>query len=196
MRHHVIFCVFLGLLGMAGGASAQRTARPLPGGKKDMVGTLPLLPRFWHLADSAERADAAEVFNQYLHHFIKYPMEALNAGVGGIIYALITVLPNGSASSITIIRRDLSTGAPPGKAVQALDAELQRVAWQLRFKPALARIDSSASANASAKVTELDVTTDAKEDTETDGSIDITEQPKPSPILADTVTIYYRFATQ
>lgn len=206
MRHHLISSVFLVLWGLSVEASAQGGTRALPGAKKYLVarnvpdimaagpvGPLPLLPRYWHLADSAERADATEVFNQYLRHFIKYPTVALKAGVGGIIYALLTVQPNGSVSSITINRRDLSVSAPPAKAVQALDAELQRVAWQLQFRPAIARIDSSATTSAIAEVTELDVTTESREDTETDDSIDITNAPEISRTLADTVTISYRF---
>lgn len=160
-------------------------------------GTLPLLPRYWQLPDSAERADAAEVFNQYLQHFITYPAMALQAGVGGAIYALLTVLPDGRVSGISIQRRDLTAGSPPIKAVLALDAELQRVAWQLRFKPALPHADSTglpASPDITAEVIDI---TDGNESTESDDSIevtDVTDVVTRSPV--DTVTISYRFAPE
>ncbi|MFD2717711.1 energy transducer TonB [Hymenobacter monticola] len=162
------------------------------------VGTLPLLPRFWQLADSAERADAAEVFNQYLQQFIAYPALALQAGVGGAIYALLTVLPDGRVGGISITRRELSAGSPPIKAVLALDAELQRVAWQLQFKPALPRADStSASAPAAtASVAETTDITDRAEGAESDDSTDVTDATDVAAPGApvDTVTISYRFA--
>ena len=166
---------------------------------------MPLLPRYWQMADSAERTDAAAVFNQYLRHFISYPKLALQAGVGGTIYALLTVSPDGRVSGISITRRDLSTGSPPIKAVLALDAELQRVAWQLRFKPALPHTDSTSNIKIGGSADSLEIIdiTDRAPDiaTVTDDSTDVTEvtdlpdaaYPK---LQVDTVTIFYRFEPQ
>jgi outer membrane biosynthesis protein TonB len=117
-----------------------------------VVSNGPLLPRFWALADSAERIESAAVFSQYLSHFVQYPSTALQAGVRGTIHVLLSVLPDGRVERIAVTRRDLdspSEGAvapnemATAKAVQQLDAELQRVVWQLRFKPATMRTDST-----------------------------------------------------
>ncbi|WP_201982123.1 energy transducer TonB [Hymenobacter rubidus] len=157
---------------------------------------LPLLPRFWQLADSAERMDATEVFSQYFRHFIQYPALALQAGVGGTLYALLTVLPDGRVGGISITRRDLGAGAPPVKAVMALDAELQRVAWQLRFKPALPRTDTDstaipASTDIAAEITDI---TDQTESVESNDGIEVTDVTDAGTRSAvDTVTIFYRF---
>jgi hypothetical protein len=165
---------------------------------------MPLLPRYWHMADSAERTDAAEVFNQYLRHFINYPTLALQAGVGGAIYALLTVQPDGRVSGISITRRDLGTGSPPIKAVLALDAELQRVAWQLRFKPALPHTDSTVSpisTSGADNLESIDITdiaaipADSTDVTDVTDVTDITDVAQPKHQV-DTVTIFYRFVPQ
>ncbi|WP_143080033.1 energy transducer TonB [Hymenobacter arizonensis] len=203
-------------MGLACEASAQRRTTPSPRGKTAKTaqavpppaapaGMMPLLPRFWQLTDSAERTDAAEVFTQYLRHFISYPTLALQAGLGGTIYARLTVQPDGRVSGISITRRDLSTNSPPIKAVMALDAELQRVAWKLRFKPAQPRTDSTSrtiiasSTSVSADSLEnIDITDSATASTDSTDVMDITDvtdegdaaQPK---LEVDTVTIYHRF---
>ncbi|MBJ6109163.1 hypothetical protein JAO73_09085 [Hymenobacter sp. BT523] len=189
------------VMGLARAASAQKSGRALPRANTALrtqavpvpAGSLPLLPRFWHLADSAERTDAAEIFQQYLQQFIQYPVLALKAGVGGVIYAMLTVLPDGRVSSISVTRRALTSGAPPIKAVRALDAELLRVAWQLRFKPMLVRPDSTAS-TAAVDVTDVPERRDNANETESDESIDVTEAPATVMIPADTVTIHFQFA--
>ncbi|MBD2721230.1 energy transducer TonB [Hymenobacter armeniacus] len=191
------------VMGLARAASAQKGGRALPRANTALrtqpvpapAGSLPLLPRFWHLADSAERTDAAEIFQQFLRQFIQYPVLALKAGVGGVIYAMLTVLPDGRVSSISVTRRALTSGAPPIKAVLALDAELLRVAWQLRFKPMLVRPDSAASA-AAVDVTDVPERSDNANETESDDSIDVTEAPAATSIPADTVTIHFQFAPQ
>ncbi|GAA4358222.1 hypothetical protein GCM10023185_23640 [Hymenobacter saemangeumensis] len=161
---------------------------------------MPLLPRFWQLADSAERTDAADVFNHYIRHFISYPALALQAGIGGTIYARLTVQPDGRVGSITITRRDLSSSSPPVKAVMALDAELQRVAWRLRFKPAAPVIDSVAmraiaEADSIARAEALTSTIAEADSTEVSIFIPVEEVRAPV-IRADTVTIFHRFVPQ
>ncbi|MBF9220401.1 hypothetical protein I2H31_04730 [Hymenobacter sp. BT662] len=179
--------------------SGRRPARKAAALPAPVVGTAPLLPRFWLLTDSVERAESAAVFTQYLQHFITYPASALRAGVGGVIYALLTVLPDGRVGGISITRRDLSAGSPPIKAVLALDAELQRVAWQLRFKALALRPDSTAAAPSTSIVRDV---TDHPESTATMESgdaldvTDVTDNAEAAHAPVDTVTVYYRFAPQ
>jgi len=205
VMHRRALCLLLLFLGMGLGceASAQGRAKRLSLSKPEKAarlaatapaGTMPLLPRFWQMADSAERTDAAEVFHYYLQHFIHYPALAFDAGLGGAIYALLTVLPDGRVSSISITRRELSSASPPVKAVMALDAELQRVALQLRFKPAAPRADSvDVFGNRIPEAIDVtDVTESADSGEETDVT-DVTDAVG-APIRTDTVTIYHRFA--
>ncbi|MBF9140218.1 energy transducer TonB [Hymenobacter properus] len=204
MRRSVV-CSLLVALGLglahAGGAqqssgpplrakSRKPTGRLTPPAQAGPVGALPLLPRYWQLTDSTERTDATDVFSQYLQHFISYPALALRAGVGGAIYARLTVRPDGRVESIAITRRDLSTDAPPAKAVMALDAELQRVAWQLHFKPAAARIDSSAINLTTSADT---LATPVAQSDSTEVSIYVQDDDAGPMMLADTVTIVHRF---
>lgn len=111
----------------------------------------PLLTRYWLLTDSTERVESAGVFSQYINHFVQYPPTALQVGIMATIHALISVLPDGRVGSIAVTRRDLAEAPEAAaknelataKAVQELDAELQRVVWQLRFKPATIQEDST-----------------------------------------------------
>ncbi len=197
MDCRVVCLILFGLgVGLAREASAQAGTRTPPRGKREKTaraapapaaptGLMPLLPRFWQLADSAERTDAAEVFNQYFRHFITYPALALQAGVGGAIYCLLTVLPDGRVGGISTTRRDLTTSSPPIKAVLALDAELQRVAWQLRFKSFTPLADSTDNTD----ITDL---TDRTISTDSTDVTDVTDIAR-TRIRADTVTISYRF---
>ncbi|UOQ95966.1 energy transducer TonB [Hymenobacter sp. 5317J-9] len=155
---------------------------------------MPLLTRFWQLTDSTERTDAADVFTQYVEHFISYPALARQAGLGGAIYARLTVQPDGRVGSISITRRDLSTASPPIKAVMALDAELQRVAWQLRFKPAVPSIDSTSLRPIARADTVTNIVAEG-DSTETVTVIQVEDHDGPT-FLADTVTISYRFVPQ
>jgi hypothetical protein len=195
-------------LGLAYQGSAQEGSKIPPRGKSGKAasrpvsepalaastGAMPLLTRFWQLTDSAERTDAAEVFQQYVEHFISYPALALQAGVGGTIYARLTVQPDGRVGSISITRRDLNTGSPPIKAVMALDAELQRVAWQLRFKPAVPRLDS-ASLRPIARADTVPSAIVQNDSTETITIVQVEDDNSPV-FLADTVTIFHRFVPQ
>lgn len=202
------FCFLLLGLGLAYEGGAQGGGQTPPRGKPRKAaprreppsaaavptGALPLLTRFWQLTDSTERTDAAAVFNQYVAHFISYPALALQAAVGGVIYARLTVQPDGRVGSISITRRDLTTDSPPLKAVMALDAELQRVAWQLRFKPAVPSIDSAAL-RPTAPADTLASGSAEGDSTET-VTILQTEDPSSPVYLADTVTIFHRFEPQ
>ncbi|GAB3584051.1 hypothetical protein GCM10027345_30440 [Hymenobacter daeguensis] len=154
---------------------------------------MPLLTRFWQLTDSTARTDAADVFHQYVAHFISYPALALQAGVVATIYARLTVQPDGHVGSISITRRDLNPASPPLKAVMALDAELQRVAWQLRFKPAVPAIDSTSLRPSEPAETVAGVIAGGDSTEITLVSVEDHDSPV---FLADTVTISHRFEPQ
>lgn len=143
-------------------AQQSRTRRPVsakparkiataPAPPAPVVGKAPLLTRYWSLADSAERVESAAVFSQYINHFLQYPPTALQGGIMATIHALISVLPDGRVESISVTRRDLAEPSEgtvknelaTAKAVQEMDAELRRVVWQLRFKPAAVQADST-----------------------------------------------------
>lgn len=129
-------------------APASRPARkaiPLSVNKAEAMApafqpiTSPTFPRFWHEAEPV-RSQAGRNYYQFQRQNIKYPVTSLRAGVGGSVAALLTVLPNGKVGVVRITRRVLdesatSIEAPTPAAEEALDAEVIRVASQMRFEP-------------------------------------------------------------
>lgn len=107
----------------------------------------PVLPRYWHQADSA-KIRAAQPMYRFIGGHVKYPATTLSAGLSGRIYVRLTVLAGGTVGEAVITRRELSKETErgydgpvdPGKA--ALDKEALRIVQALRFEPGPAAVDT------------------------------------------------------
>ena len=106
----------------------------------------PVFLRFWHQSEPA-RSQATRTYYQFQQQHIKYPVTSLRAGIGGTIAARLTILPDGKVVKVTITRHILDEGvasidAPSSVAETALDAEVMRVVYQMRFEPSTIPADT------------------------------------------------------
>lgn len=104
----------------------------------------PVLARFWQLPDTA-KLRAAQPLYRFFSSQAKYPTTTLRAQVEGKIYAQLTVLADGTVSTVAITRRDFLGESDPltaAKGIADLDAEVIRVMKLVRFAPGGAASDT------------------------------------------------------
>lgn len=103
----------------------------------------PILPRFWHEADPVKLAAGRTQFFEFVSEHAKFPESArptaehpLAPLPTGRLYVRVLVRPDGSVRQPPrVTRRELALpeSSYPPAALQALDAEAQRVLGALRF---------------------------------------------------------------
>ena len=136
---------------MAGPARAQYAAPGfpmLPQGRLPVVAAparlqSPILPRFWHEADPGKLASGRTEFFAFVSEHAKFPDGARPTPAHpkaplptGRLFVRVLVRPDGSVRQPPrVTRRELALpeSAYAPSAIQALDAEAQRVLGALRF---------------------------------------------------------------
>jgi hypothetical protein len=100
----------------------------------------PVMPRFWHAADSL-KLKAAQPFYQFTGSKLVYPTNTLRAEIEGNFSARLTVLADGSVGSVIIAKREILGDAIPlyyARGLTDLEAEIVRVMKLVRFEPGAA----------------------------------------------------------
>lgn len=133
------------------GSVAEPSRRPVPKAVPDLKPKAaasepafapiisPVFPRFWHQPEPA-RSQGRHNYYQFQQQHSQYPATSLRAGVGGHVWALLTVRADGTVGGVRITRRVMneevpSLEAPSSAAEAALEAEVIRVVSQMRFEP-------------------------------------------------------------
>ena len=89
--------------------------QPPPAPRPDAV-VSPILPRFWHDEQNG-RTRASDLY-KFLSQYLKYPKQAIDAGMVGRIYVRLTVGPNGRVNGAQVLGRQVASrlAAPPTAA--------------------------------------------------------------------------------
>ncbi|WP_210515414.1 hypothetical protein [Hymenobacter terricola] len=152
MRKRALGLVLLGSVLLVPCAHAQYAAPGfpmLPQGRLLPVARVPpklqspILPRFWHEADPGKMADGRTKFFEFVSEQAKFPDAARPTAAHpdvplptGRLFVRVLVRPDGSVRQPPrVTKRELAlpeSDYPPA-AIQALDAEAQRVLGALRF---------------------------------------------------------------
>ena len=152
MRNRALKLVFMGSALLVAGTAHAQYAAPgfpmLPQGRLPVAKAVtklqsPILPRFWYEADPGKLAAGRTQFFEFVSKHAtfpdaarptpKYPEAPLPTGR---LFVRVLVRPDGSVRQPPrITRRELALpeSSYPAAAIQALDAEAQRVLGALRF---------------------------------------------------------------
>jgi hypothetical protein len=100
----------------------------------------PVVPRFWHAADSV-KLKIAQPFYQFTGSKLRYPANTMRAEIAGNFSARLTVMADGSVGSVVVTRRELVGDAVPlyyARGLTDLETEIVRVMKLVRFEPGAA----------------------------------------------------------
>ena len=152
MRNRALKLIWMGGALLAAGTARAQYAAPgfpmLPQGRLPVAKAVarlqsPILPRFWHEADPGKLAAGRTQFFEFVSEHAKFPDAARPTPEHpevplptGRLFVRVLVRPDGSVRQPPrVTRRELALpeSSYPPAAIQALDAEAQRVLGALRF---------------------------------------------------------------
>lgn len=129
----------------APGMSVKVQSTTLPVARSKPPTISPVFARYWHQTDS-QRIVNKRICTSFINQHTRFPATSLNAAVGGMVTALLTVLPDGKVGNVKITSRKMdSKPAWPTKTTSDgadLDTETIRILSQLRFEPSVAASDT------------------------------------------------------